>query len=94
MKIYIERLKFSLLETIWVYENRKMLPQHAESFKESGSLIPLHVIESTLKELNAEGLIDGTEMQDKGYTVIGITEAGRESLKSSGRLFRLKTQYK
>lgn len=98
-KIYIERLKVGLLEMTWVYGKEQMLPKHAEAFLESRSLIPLWMVESALKELNAEGLIDGTEMRNKNYmvtgiTVTGITDAGLETLKSSGRLFRLKRRYK
>lgn len=98
-KIYIERLKVGLLEKTWVYGKEQMLPKQAEAFLESQSLIPLWMVESALKELNAEGLIDGTEMRNKNYmvtgiTVTGITDAGLETLKSSGRLFRLKRRYK
>jgi hypothetical protein len=82
MRINFERLKFHLLDMAGGYEERKMLPQHAEAFQESRSYIPLHVIESTLKELQADGLISGTEIEDKSYLVTGITDDGIEELKS------------
>lgn len=89
---YLERMKWNALEMVWVYADRKILPQSSDSFHELDSVVsfPLNYLEITLKELKVEGLIDGTELGNDNYMVLGITDDGIQKLISSGRLFRLK----
>lgn len=91
-KAYLERMKWDTLEMVWVYADRKMLPQSSDSFHELDSVVsfPLNYLEITLKQLKAEGLIDGMEVGNERYMVLRITDDGIEKLISSGRLFRLK----